>query len=364
MAEIDIYSTHWMEGVIREKPAVYTFIKDRYFGGTPGVFKTEKVYVDYDDGEGNLMAPFVIPRIGKVPMDRSGYETRELTPAYIAPSRPLSIDILSKRLAGENLVSTMQPAQRERVYLVGDLDFLDKTITRREEWMCVNTMLDNACTMEHIGDKAEEHIDLVAQYYDGSANPGVFKPSAKWDVGTASKRGVWYDDVCKQIESMTEAGREVTDLLVGSDVAAMILNDPWVIKMLDNRRGWLGEVNPKWQPNGVTKIAVLNFDGVELEIFSYRGSYQEKNAKGKLETKRYLPATAAVLAAPNTGKLRYGAVTQVELDHNTYTRTGARVPKHNVNVESNTKETILTSRPNAAPIMKSPWRACRDVFTK
>lgn len=362
MAEFDIYSTHFMEAVIREKPTVYTFIRDRYFGGTAGVFKTPKIMVDYDDGAGNLLAPFVIPRVGKAPMGRAGYETRELTPAYIAPSRPLSIDDLEKRQAGESLVSTMTPAQRERNFLVDDLDFLDKAITRREEWMCVNTMLDNACTMEHIGDKADKHTDMVAQYYDGTNNPGVFKPSAKWAPGTANKRGTWYEDVCRQIESLTTAGREVTDLVVGNNVAQIILNDPWVLSMLDNRRGWLGEVDPRWQPNGVVRIAKLNFDGVELEIFSYKGTYQVMGKDGKMQTEQYFPAGGALLAAPNTGKLRYGAVTQVEMDNNTYTRTGKRIPKHNVNVDTNMKETILTARPNAAPNMKGQWRACRNVL--
>ena len=65
---LDIYSTVHMENLIREKPKVYTWMKDRYFSGDTSVFKTNKVIVDYDDGAGNLMAPFVIPRVGKVPV--------------------------------------------------------------------------------------------------------------------------------------------------------------------------------------------------------------------------------------------------------------------------------------------------------
>lgn len=365
MAEFDIYSTHFMEAVIREKPKVYSFLRDRYFGGTPEIFRTEKIFVDYDDGAGNVMAPFVIPKVGKVPMARAGYETRELTPAYIAPSRPLSIDILAKRLAGESLVSNMTPAQRERQYLVDDLDYLDKAITRREEWMCAQVMLTNACTMEHIGDKADKHIDMVAQYYETGHNDGVFPvtsaATSKWDVGTASRRGTWYKCVCDQAAALLEAGRPVTDLVVGSAVGDMVLSDPWVMAMLDNRRLAIGEVDPRWNENGVVNIGALNFGGAVLNIFIYRGTYQAMSS-GTLTTFSYIPANGAILCAPNTGKMRYGAVTQVELDGQTYTRTGTRVPKHNVNVDANLKETILTARPIAAPIMKSPWRACADVF--
>lgn len=363
MAEFDIYSTHFMEALIREKPKVYSFLRDRYFGGTPSIFKTEKVYVDYDDGEGNLLAPFVVPRVGKAPMERSGYETRELAPAYIAPSRPLSIDILTKRMAGESLVSTMTPAQRERQYLVGDLDFLDKAITRSEEWMCAGTLLDNACEIVHIGDKEDKGVKFEARFYEGSENAGVFKPTDKWAVGTATKRGTWYDSVCREAAELMDNGRTVTDLVLGPEVGEMVQFDPWVIAMMDNRRMEIGKIDPRWKDNGVVYLGPLNFGGVMLDVMIYRGSYQQKTKTGKLETKQYFPSNGALLAAPNTGKLRYGMVTQVEMDGKTYSRTGTRVPKHNVDVDANLKETILTARPLAAPIMKSPWRACRDVFT-
>jgi hypothetical protein len=52
------------------------------------------------------------------------------------------------------------------------------------------------------------------------------------------------------------------------------------------------------------------------------------------------------------------------MDNQTYTRTGTRIPKHNVNVDSNQKETILTARPIAIPNMKGAWRACTDVLSQ
>ncbi|MCD8355869.1 MAG: major capsid protein [Clostridia bacterium] len=363
----DIYSTYYMDAAIKEKGQIYTFIRDRYFGGTPLLFQTEEVIVDYDDGEGNLIAPFVIPRIGKVPVLRSGYETKRLTPAYIAPSREIDADVLRTRRAGESILSTMTPEQRERQYLLDDLSMLDDMITRREEWMCMQTMLDNACTMTHIGNNGEKGIDLTAKYYDGT-NTGVFKPTAAWMTGTETKRGNWYDDICKQIESLSEAGRSVTDVIVGADVAEIMLTDPWVIKMMDNRRIELGTIDPRWQPNGITNLARLNFGGVELDVFTYRGTYQnhtinKKAEKQTLTTTPYMPKSAVVLAAANTGIMRYGAVTQVEMDKQFHTRTGTRITKHMVSEQSNNEETIVTSRPIAAPKIKSPWRACRDVLT-
>jgi hypothetical protein len=322
--------------------------------------------IDYDDGAGNVLAPFVIPTTGPVPLTRDGYETYELVPPYIAVSLPLTIKDLTKRMAGETIVSELTPEQRQQIYLVQDLDTLDKSITRREEWICVNTMLDNQCTMKHIGDNGAKGKDMIAKYYEGTDNPGVFKASEIWDVGADEYTpGTWYKSVTEQLSSMRKAGRNATDLVVGSQVAELIMSDKWAWKVLDNRRAELGEINPGWQEQGVTRIGKLNFGGKDLEIFCYEGTYEERDVKTrKLTTRDYFPSTAAMLAAPNTGKMAYGAVNQMERDEMFHTRTGMRVPKYIADVPHNTKETTLTSRPIAYPVIKSPWRACRNVFEK
>lgn len=359
----DIYHPAFMAQVIKEKKPIYTFVKDRYFSADTTFFKTEKVLVDYDDGAGSVMAPFVIPRIGPVPMTRVGYETREIVPPYIAISMPLTIDDLTRRLAGESIVSTMTPEQRERVYLASDIDTLDKAITRREEWMCVETMLDNACTMRHVGDNGEKGYDLIAKYYDGNNNPGVFVKSAPWTPSANEKTpGNWYTDTCKQLSEMRKAGRAATELLVGSEVAQIILQDAWAWKMMDIRRANLGELDPRWQENGVNRIGRLNFGGKDLDILVYEGTYEERDVKTrKLTVKDYFPSKGVLLATPNSGKLLYGAVNQMERDEKFHTRTGARVPKHSADVKHNVRETMLTSRPIAVPQIKSPWRANRNV---
>lgn len=363
---IDIYTPMFLEGVIKELPDVPSFVKDRYFG-TPEHFVTEKVFVDYEDEEGNVMAPFVIPRQDGVAIMREGYETFEISPANIAPKRTLTIDDTLKRRAGESLVSTMTPEQRERAMLVDDAAALDRTIARREEWMCVNTIMDNACTMEHIADDVEKPITLEARFYTGSTNPGKASISAKWDIGADEYTpGVWYTDVCKWLSGMRKNHRSADDLVVGANVAELILKDKWVQKMLDNRRIELGDVHPEWQQMGVNHLGKLNFGGHYLDIFVYEATYDERsiaNKKMTYTTKSYMPENGVFLASPNSGKMKYGAVTQMEDDKHLHTRSGSRVSKINADVKHNTREMIVTARPIAVPTVKSPWRACKDVFT-
>ena len=361
---LDIYSPYWMEQAIHDLPVQYSFFKDRYFNSTI-LFPQEKVVVDYDDGEGNIMAPFVLPRVGDVPLIREGYETYELTPPYISVSLPLSIDDLLKRQIGESIMSDRTPEQREKVYLTNDLATLDKAIARREEWMCVNTMLDNACTMTHIGQNGDKGKDITAQYYEDDDNPGVFTVSEAWDTAEDEYTpGNWFTDVCDQLSDMRAAGREATDLIVGPNVADLILTDKWAWKHMDIRRDNLGEIDPRWGVAGITRIGRLNFRGHDLEIFCYEGTYQERDVEtGTLTTVPYFPEDAVLLCAPGTGIFRYGAVTQMEDDKQFHTRAAARVPKYVANTEHNQRKTILTSRPLAAPRLKGQWRACRDVFT-
>lgn len=363
----DIYSPAYMEAAIKEIKPLYTFIKDRYFT-EQRVFKTEKVFVDYDDGAGAIVAPFVMPKIGTKPLIREGYSTYELVPPYVGVSYPLDVETLKTRLAGESIVSEITPEQREKYYLVSDLAELDRAITRREEKMCADLMLDNELTMKHEGAENDKGESLTVKYYDGTDNPGVFKPSKTWAVGTKDAPGTWYDDICDQIDSMTAAGREVTDMLIGSDVANMVLRDPFCKDMFVTYRNGpgMGEFDVRWQPNGVTQIGRINFRGVQLNLFSYIGTYEERTViKKAAPTKKrqpYLPSTAVILAAPGTGIMRYGAVNQMEDDKQFHTRTGARVPKYAADVHGDTKETMLKSRPLPAPKMKGQWRGCRDAL--
>lgn len=361
---LNIYEPIFMLPLVRELGIEYTFVRERYFNGDTTLFKQEKVLVDYDDGTGRILAPFVIPTVGAVPMTRDGYETYELVPPYISVSLPLTEADLNRRMAGENIISTVTPDQRARTYLAKDLNTLSMAITRREEWMCVQTMLDNECVMKHIGDNGNKGKDMIARYYNGT-NPGVFTPSAAWARSTDDGKtpGTWFGSVKAQLSDMRQKGRNATELLVGSQVAELITGDPWIWKMLDNRRAELGEIDPRWQAAGVTRIGKLNFGGQDLEIFVYEGTYEEQDIKTRKKTvKPYFPPTAAVLTEPNSGKLCYGAVTQKEQDGQWHTRAQERVPKHIDDVKHNSEETIMTSRPIACPKIKSPWRSCRNVF--
>ena len=149
-----------------------------------------------------------------------------------------------------------------------------------------------------------------------------------------------------------------TDLLVASDVGAFLMEDPWIIRMLDNRRVELGRIQPTELTEYVTHLGAFNFKGRLLDILVSDGGYEDEDGSEKA----YLDDGSVVVTAPNVGRGLYGAITQMERDEEYHTYAGKRVPQHIADVKSQTKETKVASSPLMVPKRKNPWCAAKKVF--
>ena len=162
---MNIYETIWMLAAIEELPLEHTFFKSRYFptDDMMDVFNTSKVLADYREGK-RKKAPFVVPRIGSLPVGREGFKTYELEPAYIGLSMPLTIDQLQKRGFGESIMSGMTPEERAKHLQLHDMEELSARISRTEEWMACQTMLNNGCVMRHETDVEGVYEDVEVKF--------------------------------------------------------------------------------------------------------------------------------------------------------------------------------------------------------
>ncbi len=356
---MDIYSTYYMLAAVKELPPEHTFFKSRYFPTNTAmdVFGTSKVLGDYAEGS-QRRAPFVLPRVGSVSVAREGFSTYELEPGNISISRPLTADHLKNRGFGESLMSDKTPADRERMLLIGDLAELSSRISRTEEWLAVQTILHNGCTMRHQTEVKDIYQDIPVKFYDGEDNPALFTPAAKWEHGTAEKAGNWYWDVCAMIKMLTSRGLPARELLVSSDVGEFLMEDPWILKMLDNRRTELGRIAPTELTDYVTELGVFNFRGRSLSILISDGTFTDESGKDT----PYIPDGTAIVTAPDCGKGLYGAVTQLENDGDFHTYAGTRVPLHVFTIKPPVKETQLSAKPLLVPKRKSPWTVAKNVF--
>ena len=93
-SELNFFDTYVLMAITEEIVPQQTFFKDRYFPtGEGDIFACDKVLTEYRKGD-RKMAAFVSARAGDIPMDRRGYEIHEYQPAFIAPSRLLTLDEL------------------------------------------------------------------------------------------------------------------------------------------------------------------------------------------------------------------------------------------------------------------------------
>ena len=350
---MNIYDTYFLLAAVKEIPLSHSFFRDRYFPTSDSldIFGTSKVLVDFSEG-GTKLAPFVVPRIGGVSILRSGFETFELEPPNISLKSTLTNDDLQSRGFGESLMSGLTPADRESVFLMDDMLELDARITRREEWMAVETMLGNGCVMKHITDREDVAFEEIeARYYRGADNPSEYT-SAAW---TASN---WRKHVTAMVKRLSARGLPATDLVVAPDVGEFIEMDPWVEKRLDNRRMEYGHIAPKELTDGTTFLGQLNFGGKMLNIIIVEETYEDD----KGSTTPYLPDGSAIVTAPDCGHTIYGGVTQMEKDEKRHTHAGKRVPRYFADVKTSVSEIMLTSKPLMAPRRMSPWQVAKDVF--
>ena len=359
---LNIYDTHFMLAAVKELPAEHKFFKPRYFPTNEAldIFGTTRVLADYKE-YGTKKAPFVLPRVGGIPVERDGFSTYDMEPANISVSLPLTIDELEKRGFGESLMSNLTPAQREQNLLIEDLATLSAMITRAEEALAVSVMIDNGCTMRHLTDKEGVYKDIKVKYYDGPSNPALFTPANAWSHSTYSNGtwtpGNWYDDICTMIGMLVKKGRPAKEILVATDVADFLMTDGWILAMLDNRRAEMGTLAPEALTEYVYELGTFNFKGRKLTIIACDGTYEEGGSDVP-----YIPDGTVIVTAPNCGKGLYGGVTQITPEGKTVTYAGTRVPQHIFTVRPPVKETMLTSRPLFAPQRANPWVTAKSVL--
>ena len=343
---VDIYSTLTMlQGYKAAKP-VPSFLRDNYFPTSQGDFyATEKVTVDFENASKNKLAPAVVK--GAVPVQRGTFQTHDYTAPLIAPSMVLTVEQLNQRTFNESIVSGQTPEQREAQYLADDLKTLEDMITRTEEYMAAQTLLNNAYTVKVYLNGYGTNLaqDFSINFYgDGNvSNQAVYTPSVAWD---ADGHDI-ISDVKNMCEMLSTEGLAAEDLIMGSSAASAFMNDEKLIKWLDNRRIRIAdEVRPELVVPGVSLYGKFDFNGYVLNVYTYSATYTALDG-----TKTpYFDADKIVVTAKDMGRTAYGAITQYEegsKEADTYMER--RVPHVLINRDQGNRELRLQTRPLVMP---------------
>ncbi len=328
-----------------------SFLRDRYFPtGAGDMFPTEEVLVEYKDATGNKLAPVVLPRKGNISVAREGYKTEKLTPPLVAPSRPLTIDDLNKKGFGEDLFSDRTPAERQAEILVQDLADFDEMITNREEFIAAQCIFNNGYILKQYADKygTGEFEAFELKFYE-DANSAIYTPSADWakDTDIAKILG----DLFLMTRMLTTKGNNASEVLVGSDVADVLMSNTSLKAAMDLNRYNIGEVAPVALPQGAARLGRLNVRGRMIDLITYDGTYKDEESG---ELKSYVPEKQICVTAPGAGRGLYGCVTQMEqADGNWHSYMGKRVPRYWADKDG--RELTVSSRPLFVPRTKDAF---------
>lgn len=349
---MNIYQTKTMLAAYKQMTPATSFLRDRYFPHAAGdQFPTEEVLMEVKDSTGNKLAPVVMPRKGGITVEREGYRTERMAPPLVAPSRPLTIDDLNKKGFGEDLFSDRTPAQRQAEILVQDLADLDEMITNREEYIAAKCMFGNGYVLKQYADKygSGEYKEFELRFYDG-VNDAVYAPNTMWDAAEAD---AIFADLHLMIRMLVSKGNGASEVLLGSDVADVLMKNEGIKKIMDLQRFNVGNIEPVALPQGAARLGTLNVRGRKIDLLTYDGTYIDEETG---DVTSYIPAKQICVTAPGAGRLLRGAVTQMEQTDNPWkwhTYMGARVPQYWA--EKDGRQLTVSSRPLLVPRTKNPF---------
>jgi hypothetical protein len=330
-----------------------SFLKDFFFPTSAAdMFATESVLID-NMTRGRKAAPFV--KKGSKITDRDTFLTDEYMPPRIAPARKLTVDDLKKRGFGESLFNGNKPNERAVLYTLKDLQDLNDQITRREEIMCAEVLINNSCVMKHINENGDVVDTHTIKFYEGEANPQSYAPAKTWSDPTADILG----DMAAMRKEVTKTGNRADILLVSPDVAEDILCNTEIRERLNNRRYDVGQVSPVALPEGAVEVCQLKVGGAVVTVVSYEETYQDDEGADV----PYLPAGTAIMTAYKCGHGLYGGVAQLEEGSDEFQyHESRRVPKVIVDRENDEKKVQLVAKPIMAPNSKGAWISAKVVF--
>lgn len=354
---INLFDSYHLAAVAEDVVPKKTFFKDRYFPTSEeDLFDADEVLTEYQNGD-RQMAAFVSPHAGDIPMDRDGYEVRSLKPAFIAPSRLLKQDDLTKRGFGEALYPNTPPAVRATKLQRKDMEDMDLRIARREEWMAVQTMINNACTIQEYIDADTKGAARHVKFFDGSHSDHTYAVANMWN----KDGGDMFGDVRAMCRMLSDRGLDAVDLLLGSEVADEVLNMEKVQNLLNKNSGIIiGQIEQELSPySGIVYMGTINFGGFKLNLISVDSTYEDE----KHQTQKYFPATSAMVTAPNCGHMMYGRIMQINHGETEFTNYIAkRVPKLIIDQENDIRKLRLAARPLAAPHNYCPYIYAANVI--
>ncbi len=349
----NIDDTRTLLGVIERSYKPTTTLVDTFFPQVQ-TFVTEYVDIEYRKG-GRKMAPFVVPGSKGVNVARTGSTLRSYKAPLMKPKRTIELNDVMRRGFGEDIYSQRTPAQRAQEMRAKDMSELIDDCARRQEWMAAQLLINGEYEIKgYADDGATQRIDTVAFDF---TNKTTLSGDDAWSNASASILDV-LGDVSQKIRR--EANAVPTVAICSLNVVKYLMKNEELYKYLlvPNREN-LAFINlqPRLQRPDLLRVGLLQ--ALNLEIYAYDGVYEDDETG---EIAQYIPDDHMIIGIPGRGKRLFGAVTQMEDNHQLQTYASEYVPKVTYDLESDTSSLAISSRCVLCPEFLDEWAVikCAD----
>lgn len=341
MNMVNLYKTRTMLGAVEVIPTNESFLLDTFCGASE-CFPTESIDIDFVKGK-KKMAPFVAKYKNGIQVERNVVATKNYEPAKIQPTRPLTVETLAQRLAGEALYSGKTPAQRAAELLTKDLRELKDMVDRRKEWIVAQTLFNGKYTA-----KAYADADTFYEEEFDYGHTLQVTPTVTWTEANAANSKPIDDLQAMATNIASSAGKYPTIVVMGEKALAGFLASAQVKEYFDIHRYDFGQIQPSIKSTQVQYIGRLLRPNVE--IYTYAERYLDED--GTLHT--FVPDNKVLIACKELFSMKYAAVTQME-NGEFVSYMGELVPKYDAVNHENRSMITLTSKPVPVAFDVDAW---------
>lgn len=283
---VDIYSPAVLNRVVQDLKvtAPSLFLLDTFFPESQ-VSLDDKIHFDVITGKPRL-APFVAPYVEGQIVQRLGYETKSVSPAYIKDKRIFEATRAPRRLPGDPIGGAIDPADNRRRLLAQDSDDQIGMLNRRLEWMASSILRTGSVTIT-----GEKYPTTVVNFGRDAALTVTLTGTDLWPDAGSDPIGD-LEDFSGLIRE--KSGATAIDVVMAENVWKALRGKQAVKDLLDKSSGLDARTSLNLGPDGSRAGATFKGYLGEFRLWVYTETYVD--AAGA--TQNFLPANYLIMANP------------------------------------------------------------------
>lgn len=284
---IAAYTPIDMIAMMTQNPRPITFLRDLLIRGRVTEHDTKYIQIDIKKG-GRSVAAYV-SRVGEANLvGKRGFGSVAHAIPYVYEEVTFTPEDVNTRLPG-NTVYASGAANRLDMRVGEWLAELDDRLENLEETQIAEVIQTGKLVVE--GKDVSYEIDFQMDPTHLITNSGT----DNWGNGGENK----LTQLSEGAKVIRETGApNPTHLLLDELAAQDFLADETILKYLDNRRVKMGEIDMvQLAEQNATYIGTIMYPGLNVEVYSYQGTY-DKNVNGTLTSTPFMAPNTAVLTTP------------------------------------------------------------------